>query len=233
MDVDRDGDSDLVLGQWRDRSRRDQFSIVLVNDGTGYFPTRREIPPRDSTAGGTRVMGIARFDINGDGWEDVFMLHVRNSEAGGWTGRYIQALLNTGDGRFVDETPTWVRGQRVTAIPGLNLGGLAMHDVDVDGCQDLVVTASWDRIRPQSPLAYRNNGSGRFSPMPARRFVPDPTEDFGWGAMPIDANGDGAIDFVVSELGPGRDGIWGTRDDGTRLVTLLNTTRPQRRPLCR
>ena len=51
--------------------------------------------------------------------------------------------------------------------------------------------------------------------------------------MPIDANGDGVIDFVVSELGPGRDGIWATHDDATWLVTLLNTTRPRRRPLCR
>ena len=42
--------------------------------------------------------------------------------------------------------------------------------------------------------------------------------------MPIDANGDGAIDFVVSEPGPGADGIWETSDDSARLVTLLNTT---------
>ena len=94
------------------------------------------------------------------------------------------------------------------------------------------MTAPWDRIRPQSPLVYRNNGSGQFSPMPSRRFVPIPDEHFGWCAMPIDANGDGAIDFVVSELGPGRDGIWETRDDATWLVTLLNTTSPRRRPLC-
>lgn len=44
MDVDNDGDSDLVLGQLRDPSRLDQFSIILVNDGAGYFPTRTELP---------------------------------------------------------------------------------------------------------------------------------------------------------------------------------------------
>ena len=42
--------------------------------------------------------------------------------------------------------------------------------------------------------------------------------------MPIDANGDGAIDFVVSKPGPGADGRWETSDDSARLVTLLNTT---------
>ena len=49
MDVDQDGDSDLVLGQLRDPSRLDQFSIILVNDGSGYFPTRTELPHPHST----------------------------------------------------------------------------------------------------------------------------------------------------------------------------------------
>ena len=234
MDVDQDGDSDLVLGQLRDPSRLDQFSIIPGQRRRRVLPDAEpELPHPRFNRGVTRVMGVARFDINRDGWDDILMLHVRNGILGGWTGRYIQALLNTGDGSFVDETPTWIRRQRGTAIPGQNYGGLAMHDVDLDGCQDLVVTAPVDRIRPQSPLVYRNNGSGQFSPVPPRRFVPDPDEHFGWGAMPIDANGDGAIDFVVSELGPGRDGIWETNDDATWLVTLLNTTRPRRRPLCR
>ena len=233
MDVDHDGDSDLVLGRLAvldQRDRRKNPSIVLVNNGSGFFPERTELPNPAYSGGYTRVFGIARFDINADGWDDIFMLHVRANDGQGG-GRYIQALLNRGDGTFTDETRTWVRRQGVTAIPDLNLGGLAMHDVNLDGCQDLVVTAPWDHVRPQAPLVYRNNGSGRFAPMPARRFVTK-DEHFGAGAMPIDANGDGAIDFVMSELGPGRDGRWETRDDRTWLVTLLNTTRPRGRPLC-
>ena len=225
MDVDHDGDSDLVLGQLRDPSRLDQFSIILVNDGRGYFPTRTELPHPAFNDGVTRVFGIARFDINRDGADDLFMLHVRNGIEGGWTGRFIQVLLNTGNGTFVDETSTRIPGdQNVTAIEeGINLGGLAMHDVDLDGCPDLVVTAPRDEIRPESPLVYRNNGSGQFSPLPREHFVSG-ADAFGYGAMPIDANGDGAIDFVVSEPGPGADGIWETSDDSARLVTLLNTT---------
>lgn len=224
MDVDHDGDSDLVLGQLRDPSRLDQFSIILVNDGNGYFPTRTELPHPEFNDGVTRVFGIARFDLNRDGADDMLMLHVRNGLAGGWSGRFIQALLNTGDGSFVDETSTWIPGdQSVTAIEGYNLGGLAMHDVDLDGCLDLVVTAPWDAVRPESPLVYRNNGSGQFSPLPPEHFVSG-DESFGYRAMRIDANGDGAIDFVASELGPGADGTWETDDDSAQLVTLLNTT---------
>ena len=97
-----------------------------------------------------------------------------------------------------------------------------MHDVDLDGCLDLVVTAPWDSVRPESPLVYRNNGSGQFSPLPPKHFVSG-DEIFGYRAMPIDANGDGAIDFVASEPGPGADGAWETDDDSAQLVTLLNT----------
>ena len=224
MDVDHDGDADLVLGQLRDPSRLDQFSIILVNDGRGYFPTRTELPHPAFNDGVTRVFGIASIDINQDGADDILMLHVRNGIEGGWTGRFIQALLNTGDGSFVDETSTRIPGdQSVAAIDGINLGGLAMHDVDLDGCSDLVVTAPRDEIRRESPLVYRNNGSGQFSPLPPERFVFG-NDPFGFAAMPIDANGDGAIDFVVAEPGPGPDGIWETNDDSARLVTLLNTT---------
>ena len=224
MDVDHDGDSDLVLGQLRDPSRLDQFSIILVNDGAGYFPTRTELPHPDFNDGVTRVFGIARFDLNRDGADDILMLHVRNGLEGGWTGRFIQALLNMGDGTYVDDTSTWILGdQSVTAIGGQNLGGLAMHDVDLDGCLDLVVTAPWDAIRRESPLVYRNNGSGQFGPMAPEHFVSG-DESFGYGAMPIDANGDGAVDFVVSEPGPGADGTWETDDDSAQLVTLLNMT---------
>ena len=118
MDVDRDGDSDLVLGQLRDPSRLDQSSIILVNDGTGYFPTRTEMPHPAFNDGVTRVFGIARFDVNRDGADDM-LLHMRNGLEGGWSVRFIQALLNAGDGSFVDETSTWILGdQSVTAIEG-------------------------------------------------------------------------------------------------------------------
>ena len=233
MDVDQDGDSDLVLGQIRHPTRLDQFSIILVNDGTGYFPTRTELPHPSFMDGVTRVFGIASFDLNRDGADDVLMLHVGGHDCPNQTaedcdpssGRFIQALLNTGDGSFVDETSTWLDDQSVTAIEGENHGGLAMHDVDLDGCLDLVVTAPWDAVRPESPLVYRNNGSGQFSPLPPEHFVSG-DEVFGYRAMPIDANGDGAIDFVASELGPGADGIWETDDDSAQLVTLLNTRPP-------
>ena len=45
-DVDNDGDLDLALGQLRDPhpTHINQSSIVLINDGTGHFPERVELP---------------------------------------------------------------------------------------------------------------------------------------------------------------------------------------------
>ena len=46
VDRDNDGDLDLVLGQMRGTASdtTNQFSIVLLNDGTGYYPSRIELP---------------------------------------------------------------------------------------------------------------------------------------------------------------------------------------------
>ena len=46
VDLDNDGDLDLALGQIRDfdPTHINQFSIVLVNDGTGHYPERIELP---------------------------------------------------------------------------------------------------------------------------------------------------------------------------------------------
>ena len=55
---------------------------------------------------------------------------------------------------------------------------------------------------------------------------------FGHGAVPIEVNGDAAIDFVVPRRDNGPDRSYGTADDSSFLVTLLNTT-PAGRVRCR
>ena len=231
IDVDNDGDLDLVAGQLRDMDRDDQFSVVLVNDGTGHYPTRFELPHPAFNDGYTRVFGITDVSFNEDGWPDLLMLHVRNDVLGGWLSRYIQALVNVGDGTaFVDETSTWIADQSATT-PRINedgydlysLGKLEMHDIDLDGCKDLVVVGSETQIRTESPIAYRNNGSGQFTAMPPEPFAGD-DHYFGRLAMPADVNGDGVVDFVVPQHNAGPDEEPETEDDFTTLVTLLNTT---------
>ena len=98
-----------------------------------------------------------------------------------------------------------------------------MRDLDRDGCADLVMADAVVAIRKQSPIAYRNNGSGQFRPMAQEPFVGD-DEYFGYGAWPADVNGDGVTDVVVPVRQLGPDEEYGTDDDCTTFTTLLNTT---------
>ena len=63
-----------------------------------------------------------------------------SEDCNAFSGRFIQALTNTGGGGFADETPAWIRDQSATAIGGENHGGLELHDVDRDGCLGVVVS---------------------------------------------------------------------------------------------
>ena len=230
-DLDHDGDSDLVLGQLRHPTRLHQSSLVLVNDGAGYFPTRTELPHPSYADGVTRVFGIAHFDLNRDGADDLLLLHIGSHDCSNqpsatcnaFSGRYIQALINTGGGSFVDETPAWMRDQSATAIEGENHGRLDLHDIDRDGCLDMVVSRIRAPVSIESPLAYLNDGRNRFRAMPPEPFAGD-DRDFGWFAVPLHADDDAAIDFVVPQHHDGPDGRYGTADDFTTLITLLNTT---------
>ena len=180
VDLDDDGDVDLALGQNRKITPGvvNQFSIVLVNDGAGYYPVRIELPHPAFNEGYTQVTGQTHFDVNGDGFQDLLLAHLRNEESLPnipATGRYIQVLVNRGGMSFDDETAARMGDQSATTPernpdgnPLYNAGGLGMHDVDRDGCADLVMLRS-THVRTESPLVYRNDGSGRFhaiSPVP-------------------------------------------------------------------
>ena len=236
VDRDNDGDLDLVLGQMRGTASdtTNQFSIVLLNDGTGYYPSRIELPHPAFNQGFTVVHALTHFDVNGDGFQDLLLMHQRNDDALPdvipFTGRYIQVLINRDGASFGDETPTWMGDQSATTPERnangdelSNVGEPKMHDVDRDGCADLVMSRTLDEVRTESPLVYRNNGSGQFQAIPPEPFAGS-DRYFGLYAVPADVNGDGMIDFVVPQRYDGPDDQPRTADDFGTLVTLLNTT---------
>ena len=235
VDLDNDGDLDLALGQIRDlhHTHINQFSIVLVNDGSGHYPARIELPHPAFYEGYTSVQSLTHFDVNRDGFQDLLLLHDRNDDTFPnviyFTGRYIQVLVNRGGMSFDDETAARMGDQSATTPernpdgePLHNAATPRMHDVDRDGCADLVMWRG-PNVRTESPLVYLNDGSGRFQ---AASPVPFAGSDryFGFNAVPADVNGDEAIDFVVPRHSNGPDHRYGTADDFTMLVTLLNTT---------
>ena len=236
VDLDNDGDLDLALGQLRDLdpTHIDQSSIVLVNDGTGHYPVRIELPQPAFNDGYTSVPALTHFDVNGDGFQDLLLAHQRNDDGPPdviqWTGRYIQVLVNHGGTSFSDETPIWMGDQSAT-LPEVdphgdhltNIAAPRMHDVDRDGCADLVMSGSHNEVRTESPLVYRNAGGGRFQALSPEPFAGS-DRYFGLYAVPADVNGDAAIDFVVPRRHNGPDNRPRTADDFSTLLTLLNTT---------
>ena len=234
VDLDNDGDMDLTLGQNRKITPQtmNQFSLVLINDGAGHYPARIELSHPAFNKGYTQVTGQTHFDVDGDGLQDLLLAHLRNEESLpnlAATGRYVQVLVNRGGMSFRDETAARMGDQSATTPertpqgnPLYNAGELGMHDVDRDGCADLVVMRG-AHVRTESPLVYRNDGSGRFQAMSPVPFAGS-TPYFGARAVPADVNGDSVIDFVVPARNNGPDGRIGTADDFSMLVTLLNTT---------
>ena len=108
---------------------------------------------------------------------------------------------------FGDETDTWVKGQGATTSERLPNGeplhngsaAFALHDVDRDGCIDLVMVRQGHRASRHAPIVYRNNGNGQFRPVSPDPFLRADMY-FGDNAVPADVNGDGAVDFVEVEV---------------------------------
>ena len=220
-DLDNDGDLDLALGQIRDLdpTHVNQFSIVLVNDGTGHYPARIELPHPAFNDGYTAVNALTHFDVDGDGFPDLLLVHHRNDDGPPdvipWTGRHVQVLVNLGTPSpvlrrrramsFIDQTPTRMGDQSATAPQRNADGDELVHDVDRDGCADLVMSGSQEEVGTDAPLVYRNNGRGQFEAMRPEPFGGSDDTYEGLYAVPADVNGDAVIDFVVPRRhdGPG------------------------------
>ena len=210
VDLDGDGDLDLVLGQIRDPhpTHINQSSIVLENDGTGSFTERYKLPLPAFFDGFTSVPALTHHDVDGNGLADLILLHQRNDDVPSateepFTGRYIQVLVNRGGFTFADGTQQWMGDQSATLGEISNIAFPTMRDIDGDGCADLVMDRGLSGVSPASPLVYRNVGRGfrALSPEPFGTLV---------GPAAADVNGDGATDFVfVHQFG---------------VVALLNET---------
>jgi hypothetical protein len=134
-DLDRDGDVDLFLGQYRvptlGQILRPSYhdandghpAYLLLNDGGGHFHDAT------ATAGlekkrGRRIFSASFVDLNEDGPLDLVVV----SDFAG-----LDLYRNDGQGQFIDVTSNWVAEPRAFGMAH------ALADFDVDGRLDLLM----------------------------------------------------------------------------------------------
>ncbi len=170
-------------------------------------------------------MGVCTADVDGDGWQDLYVTTVGPD----------RLYRNRGDGTFEDVT------EKSAIVADRWSAGCGFADYDRDGDLDLFVSryveVSLDSL-PEfgkgkfcqyrgvevqcgprglpgtSDLLFRNDGKGRFEEVSKAAGVSDPNEYFGLGIAWIDNNRDGWPDlFVANDSGP--NFLYRNNKDGT------------------
>ena len=206
--VDLDGDNfpELVLGGgWVPLpSDRITETIILWNDGTGNFDYAEftQLPGMPGFRGSVDALAL---DIDGDGDLDLLF----PVQAGG-TVRRIQIMVNNGDRTFTDETDLRLFGM---SGDGQWIERIKPIDFNSDGAPDLLIQHSDYPKQGYPELIFLNNGVGVFTALDKSVLVRD--EGL---FLPLDADGDGGLDFIVLSFGwPGDPG------DGFSLLVQLRT----------
>ncbi|HYT66508.1 MAG TPA: CRTAC1 family protein [Vicinamibacterales bacterium] len=210
FDYDNDGRVDLYFVDSltvETANRPDAARSALYrNLGDGRF---EDVTDRAGVGHPGWAMGVCTADVDGDGWQDVYV-----------TGLGANHLYrNNHDGTFADVSErAGVRGGGWSA-------GCGFADYDRDGRLDLFVsryvkidlarlpefgkdkTCEYRGIAVQcgprglegeSDFLFHNDGDGRFSEVAAAAGVSDPKGYFGLGIAWFDANGDGWPDLYVA-----------------------------------
>ncbi len=159
-------------------------SAVRMVDVSGRL-TGFHRPNGVHNAGG--VAGLAWFDYNNDGLLD---LYISNN-----AGQPNALFKNLGRGQFTN-----VAAQAGLAN-GLGNGGVAVADMDNDGCLDLLTSGTGGiETDHQSPTKlYRNNCNGTFSDVTARSGIVGTKTTL--AVAFADINNDGFVDVFLASAG--------------------------------
>jgi len=147
--------------------------------------------------------GVAFADVDNDGFLDIYFT---NTQYPPQRSNYL--YINQGNGKFSEEA-----GDRGVAGDDAGSHGVVFADIDNDGDFDLLVANAGSLGNPGQSRVYQNEGDGYFKDITKRagifglRFITR-------GITAADFNGDGRVDFVITNPAASMDkpdGNLGTR----------------------
>lgn len=200
LDADRDGRLDVYIGDYLDTDyAREQTyptfrvrtpddyeglpnGLYLQSAGGGFRDATEE---SGAALPGSKTLGVAAFDADGDGIDDLFIANDRTPNA---------LLRGRGDGTFADATAASGVGE-IAGRTGPRGGmGIAVGDPDTDGDADVVVT----NFAGEPVTFYRNAGGGIFEDATAELSLESGTRPYvQWGVHLEDLDNDGELDLPI------------------------------------
>jgi hypothetical protein len=158
-------------------------SLLYHNEGGGRF---RDVSETSGIASvkGRYAMTATTFDLDGDGWVDVYV--ACDSTA-------ATLFRNNRDGTFTDVAVA--SGVAYSELGNEQAGmGLGVADFDGDGLLDLFKTHFADDI----PALYRNLGRGQFEDVAMASGLGVQNRYVQWGGGPADLDNDGKPDLFYA-----------------------------------
>lgn len=184
LDIDRDGDADLLVAAGNDMR---QDALFLYQNVDGVIEQTASWVSEERAYFGH----ISVADLNNDGWADVAVSRFLGVDRFDTPGR-VEVFLNRG-GALSDE-PDWVS-------PPVYTFSCALGDVDGDGDADLAVAVGEPyHAEPARSLLFANDGQADFGAAPIwQTEAPRHSLDVGW----LDINRDGWLDLAFANIGSG------------------------------
>lgn len=178
MDVDNDGDSNLVF---RNNTTL-HINKAIYNTATSKYDVTKIIDNADLSGA---FLSLAAADMNGDGRQDLVTLGT--SSSGG-----INLYKQQANGTYIKSV---VRASAITA------GSILINDIDGDNDNDIIVLSGDGKM-----YLFKNNGTGTFTEttpitnLKTGRSFSTSYTNFSIG----DVNNDGRKDLVISSY----SGVW-------------------------